>query len=247
MLQKTKLGEYVKPLTNVYLLSSLIETLENRDIGLPGIGVFHGEPGVGKTHAAMFASAHQDILHIQLTNNYTSKFLFEKILNELGAREKGSTAYLEMRAQESLAQAGRTLVIDEADHALKPRMIDSIRFLHDRSDVPLILIGPYDFPAKLAKFTAIASRVMQRVTAHPASLEDAQSLTGYYGRGIKIAPDLLEHIVTLRRGKVREICTCIAHVRTMARTWNMQTVTLKEWGKEPFPAGNEFLAVGGAL
>nr|WP_127748420.1 ATP-binding protein [Parasedimentitalea marina] len=88
MLQRTKLGEYVKPLTNVYLLASLIETLENRDIGLPGIGVLHGEPGVGKTHAAMFASAHQDILHIQLTNNYTSKFLFEKILNELGPARK---------------------------------------------------------------------------------------------------------------------------------------------------------------
>jgi len=246
MLQKTKLGEYVKPLTNVYLLSALIETLENRDIGLPGIGVFNGGAGLGKTHAAMFASAHQNVIHIEITSNYTSKFLFEQILLELGAREKGSTPYLEAKVHEYLKQAGRTLIIDEADYALNSKMVNSIRFLYDRSSVPVVLIGSDDLHVKLANFNPIATRVLKRVPALTATLDDAQILAGFYGRGIDISTDLLEFIMTARHGSVREICTCIAHVRTMARTWNMKAVSLKEWGNEPFPIGNEFLTTGDA-
>ena len=115
MAQSMNLGNGVRPLSNVARLVTLVERVEKRAFGLPGMAVFHGFPGLGKTFAAAFCASQLDCIHISVQETWTRKFLLQQILRELGLTARGQTADMAMQANEGLAIAGRTLIIDAAD------------------------------------------------------------------------------------------------------------------------------------
>ena len=72
------------PLRNVSRMLALIDRLQNRGDGVPGMGCFYGFSGLGKSMASSFAVNTTRAVHVQMKSVWTHKRLCEAILDELG-------------------------------------------------------------------------------------------------------------------------------------------------------------------
>lgn len=230
MTQTLEIGNSVQPLTNVAKMAALVTELQNRTFGMPGLGVFHGYPGYGKTFGAIFCASAFDVIHISMQGDWTKKTFLERLLSELGLPPKRVVPDMVLQACEALAQDGRTLIVDEADYAFRRGVIELIRDLHDGSDTPVIMIGMEEFPQKLRKYELIDSRVMSWVAAQPATLKDAGLLAHVYAEGVEIADDLLDAILERNTGNVRRMVTDLAQVKSEAGKMGQTTMSLQDWG-----------------
>ena len=71
MLDDTPTYGSIAPLRNVRALAELIERVQERADGLPGMACFHGPSGYGKTSAAAFAVNRHQAHHVQVKSMFT--------------------------------------------------------------------------------------------------------------------------------------------------------------------------------
>ncbi len=230
MSQQMEIGNSVQPLTNVATMATLVKELQGRTFGMPGLGVFYGYPGYGKTFGAIFCATTFDVIHLSMQGDWTKKTFLERLLNELGVPAKRTIPDMVSQACEELAVDGRTLIVDEADYAFRRGIIELIRDLHDGSDTPIVMIGMEEFPQKLKRFELIDSRVMSWVAAQPATLKDAQLLASVYAAEVSISKDLLSAILERNTGNVRRTVVDIAQVRIEALAMGANSMSLADWG-----------------
>jgi DNA transposition AAA+ family ATPase len=231
------IGNNIKPLANVAALVTLVKRLEKRQFGLPGMGVFCGPTGFGKTFACASVSANSGAIHISVQKLWTKKTLLTSILRELDIAPAKTMADMAQQINEGLATVERTLIIDEADYALDRGMIEIIRDMHDGSSVPVVLVGMELLPEKLKRFELVDGRILSWQQAEPADLRDTRMLAEVYASGYDLDDGLLEHIRALHKGQVRRICTDLAHVVEYCRSINLTSMSLHEWGDQPFLRG----------
>lgn len=235
--QKGTLYNGVAPLRTVQSLATLIERLQHRQDGLPGMGCLSGWSGFGKTSAALWATNNFRCINVQVQSTWSGKFLCESILRELGKRPKGTIAYLVSRINELLALRDVPLLIDEADHLMNRRTIEIVRDIYEGSQVPVILIGEEEMPTKLKAWDRIHNRMGGWAVAEPADLEDLMHLARIYAPGIDLEPALAEHILTGSAYNLRRISTNLGHVREMALVEGVTSVDLPMWGDTPLFTG----------
>ncbi|WP_209007218.1 AAA family ATPase [Roseibium litorale] len=205
-------------LENVARLFGLVSKLQSRSGGLPGIGVFHGPSGYGKTISTIFAQNRTRALLLQIGDSWTRKKLLEKLLEELGETgRKGSIANMAEWAIECLAEdPDRPLIIDEADKLVDKGMIELLRELYEHAQVPVLLIGEELLPEKLMKHERVHNRVLSWVAAQPCNASDARKLADIYCRGIRLSDDLIDLIVEKSGGVARRICVNLDQIREEA-------------------------------
>ncbi|UWQ93011.1 ATP-binding protein [Rhodobacteraceae bacterium M382] len=230
-------GNMVQPLRNVAALNQQILALRNRTFGLPGLGVFHGNTGYGKTFAATWAASRTGAIHVSVQKRWTARTLLEKILVELKMPQNGTLQKLTDRTIQGLRRADRALIIDEADYAVQRNLIDDIRDIQDGAAVPVIMIGMSEFALKLAKWPLVYNRVLKWTPAVPADLKDARILAGHYAGGVQVADDLLMHVLERNEGSVRETCRDLDTIREHALQIGVKTLTHRDWGNTPFESG----------
>ena len=157
MTETPRLYNSVAPLANVALLLGLATRLQDRAPGLPGMGTFYGPAGWGKTTAGIYVTNRLNAVHIEALPFGGIRSLLVMIVTELGQRPLRSLDDLFAQASGELARTGRPLILDEADHLLSNRMIETIRRLHDVSGAPVILMGEELLPQKLMQWERVPS------------------------------------------------------------------------------------------
>ena len=239
MTDQMSLGDRIRPLRNVAQLALLIRRLEDRQHGLPGMGVFHGPTGFGKSFAAIHAAVSLNAIHISIQDTWTKKTVLQSILRELGISftNRQTLPDLMVEVNMGLAIAGRPLIIDEADYAVDRGMIQMIRDFHDGSSMPVILIGMENLPQNLKEWQLVDGRILDWIGAQPTDLQDARELTKVYAAGIKITDDLLQHIVDTNYGSARRIGVDLAYVNEQSKLQGVKGMSLDEWGNAPFLRG----------
>jgi DNA transposition AAA+ family ATPase len=187
----------------------LVERLRARPPHLPGLGVFHGFSGYGKTYAAIYAQNRTGGPRVEVGDSWTRRTLLRAILKELGVHEpRGTVADLAEQLIVRLAEPGHPPVfVDEADKLVDKSMIELIREVHEGSQCPFVLIGEELLPQKLERSERTHNRVLEFVMAQPCDLEDARKLASCLAPAIKITDGLLERIVRETEGRARRIVT----------------------------------------
>lgn len=145
----------------------LIYNLQNKPDNISKIGLIYGEAGLGKTKTALYLSIKFDAIYIRATNSMTPKWLLEEIAKELdeiprfytadifrqcvnALKEKPQMIMTSERAKndaginfsERTRQNDKVVIIDEIDYLLADfKAIETLRDLHDKTGVPIILVG----------------------------------------------------------------------------------------------------------
>lgn len=237
MHDETRLYNSVAPLRNVAALLTLIDRVETRAHGLPGMATFYGPSGYGKTTAAVYATNRFRACHIQVQSLWRTKTMLQEIVIELGHRPARTAAEMFNQAAEELARSARPLILDEADHLAHDKMIEVVRGLYEASGVPVILIGEELLPTKLQRWERVHGRMLDWVAAEPASADDVGHLAPIYAPGIEIADDLRRHLLAASRKSIRRVSINLALVNEFARVRGLTAVTMADWGKGSFFTG----------
>lgn len=196
------------PLKNVAAMLTLAERLIDRPPHLPGLGVFNGFSGYGKTFAAIYLQNKKEALRVEIGDSWTRLTLIRAIMKELGVHDpKGTVPKLTEMAIERLAQPGHPpLLIDEADKAVDKGFIELIREIHEATQVPIILIGEEELPSKLQRSERTHNRVLEWVAAQPCDLEDTQLLARLFvPPTLGYSDDFLERNRRKSGGRARRI------------------------------------------
>lgn len=237
MSEQPPLYNSVAPLANVSRLTTLIKRIEAREYGLPGLGCIYGRAGRGKTTAAVYACNSLNACHVEAMPIGGVKGLLSMIVTELGLRPARTTDGLFMQAAEQLGRSNRPLIIDEADHILSDRSIEIVRRLHDISAVPVILMGEEMLPQRLQRWERVHSRILSWVGMEEATIEDVGFLAAIYARGITLGPDVRQALLKASRGSLRNVSTNLANLREFAAVRGLTSITMVEWGSQPFHTG----------
>lgn len=238
MTEDRPLFNSVAPLRNVGALVELIDRVQKRGHGLPGMATFYGPSGYGKTTAATYARNRFRASSVQVKSAWTARKLCTAILADLGLPAVRTIADMIDDISEELAKSGRTLMIDEADQLVTRNMIEIVRDIYESSGAAIILIGEELLPQKLQKWERVHGRMLDWVGAEPADRADVDHLARIYCPSVELDAELKAHLLKVSSASIRRICVNLDRVREFALTNGLETVTRKAWGKTDFFTGH---------
>lgn len=225
----------IRPLYNVAALDQLIREVQGRAFGQPGLAVFCGPSGFGKSYAALHAQLTMGAIYIEMRSVWNRSDIARNIMKELGREPRGTLAAMVDVISLELAQSPRPLIIDEADHLIKGRgtaMIEMVRDIYNSSDGTIILIGEEEMPRKLERWERVHGRIYRTVAAEPAGLEDLEEIKTFYAPHVDIDEALKAAIVDVCVGKVRLIAKNLSHIQSHADTTGETALSLDSYPAE---------------
>ena len=127
---------------NVKGFINLIHSLKNKPDNISKIGLVYGNAGLGKTKTALYLSIQYDAIYIRATNSMSPKWMLEEIAKELDEIPRFYTADIFRQCVNALKSKPQMIIVDEIDYLLADfRTIETLRDLHDETDVPTVLVG----------------------------------------------------------------------------------------------------------
>lgn len=223
---------------NVAALQAAFESLANRDSGIPGMGLVHGFTGAGKTTAISWLVNRTNGVYARAYSTWTPNAMLASITHELGAEPLHRSSAMLKFITATLEQQNRPLFIDEANYfAGDTAMLDTLRDIHDVSNVPVILIGHEGTERKLIHRAQLARRISEWVEFKPLDAEDARILADTVAE-VGIADDLLADLHAQAKGSMGLITVGLARVEAMAKANDWKSVDADQWASRPFFLGN---------
>lgn len=219
------------PLQNVSLFRELMMRMANRHPDLPGLAVWYGPSGFGKTKSATHGANAVRAYYIDCGSEWTKGVFVRALATELGVEPKGVIADVMARIIVALRLSRRPLIIDEYDHVVERGYVELVREIHDKSGATIVLIGEEMLPTKLQRWERFANRVLVWGAAQPCRGEDIAALAAIYAPGITIAGDLEAHVMAETGGRTRRVAEMLADIAEHAATVGEATVDLKSWAK----------------
>lgn len=240
MTNNVALVNTIAPLKNVGLFSALVDRVVHRTQGLPGMAVFHGWSGFGKTFSATYAANKHGAFYVEVGDSWTRKKLCQAILQEMGMDTRGTISDLVDRIIEGLVGENRPLIIDEFDHVLAKNYFETVREIHDKSGAAIVLIGEERLPAKIKALPSdrFHNRMLDWVAAQPTDLEDCRHLARLYCPDGVIEDDLLKRVHESSQGRVRRVCVNLDRIREAMVTESLETINLAQWNNRPLFTGD---------
>jgi DNA transposition AAA+ family ATPase len=208
---------------NVKNFIALTDKLINRKDGVPRMGLIYGEPGLGKTQTAVWWSTKNDAIYVRASNNMSSRWLLQEIVEELGESPCHSTADLMKQCVGKLKMFPRIIVVDEIDYlTCHLRVIETLRDLHDKTGVPVILIGMAMADKKLTRYKHLYDRISEKVMFEVFSQEDVKAIVNELSE-IKITDDAIE-IILSKINRFRQLVKLISTLEEIATTNNFEQI-----------------------
>jgi DNA transposition AAA+ family ATPase len=184
----------------------------HRQESLPGMVVFHGPSGWGKSMAACYTAIRHNCFYIECRSTWTRKAILEAIVREMAMTPSHTTYGLTEQVSQRLALSGRPLIIDEMDHIVDKNAVEIVRDIYEGSGVPILMIGEERLPEKLTRWERFHGRILDFIGAQAADIEDAKVLAKFYAKDVECADDLLHALSDAARGSIRRICVNLAHI-----------------------------------
>ena len=229
----------IAPIANLDLVSIAMSKLIHRQDSLPGLGVYYGPSGFGKTTTIVAVANQTRAYYVQMRSAWGKKALLEKIAFEMGLRPASTVAANLDLICEQMSTSQRPLILDEADHAAsRPGMVELLRDIYEGSQAPLMLVGEEMLPNKLKKFERFHGRVLAWVPAQPVTMDDAMKLKTIYSPDIAIADDLMAYVVEIAHGSVRRLCINLVDIQDYAMLHGLDSINRAEWGNQPLYTGD---------
>lgn len=208
----------------------MMNNLKNRDEGIPGMGLVYGEPGLGKTYAITWWALQNDAILIRSANLMSARWLLEEIVEELGEipYNKFSDIFNQVVAQ--LIKTPRIIIVDETDYlTIDSRAVETLRDIHDKTDVPIILVGMGTANKRLQRHKHLYDRLSEIVKFEPFEKADIDAIINQISE-VEFT-DCAKKLIYTRTNRFRQLVKVINKAELMARANGINSIdeiTLKE-------------------
>lgn len=219
------------PVKNVAALQAAYESLANRDPGVPGMGLVHGQTGAGKTTAITWLMNRTNAIYVRAAATWTPSSMLGKVMNELGseALARGASAMVD-HITNAMSVDQRPLFVDEADYLIHNlKMLETLRDIHDISGMPVLLVGMAGIEKRLSSRKQLLGRISQWVEFLPCDRDDAATLARTVCE-VGIEPDLLDTLHEESRGSMRLMVVGLSRIESLAKAQGLPSVSHAQWG-----------------
>ncbi|MBE9011670.1 ATP-binding protein [Pseudanabaenaceae cyanobacterium LEGE 13415] len=219
---------------NIISLSSGFQSSQQREQGIPKMGLIYAPTGFGKTTAAAWLVNRENGIYVRAVSVWSPMTMLMAIASELSLATSRYPAKLLQMIVDQMKLNQRPLFIDEADYLFhNPRMIDAARDIHDLSELPVWLIGSQKLEKQIAQRKIVAGRISEWVKFLPCDLADTHLLAKELCL-IEIQADLLEQLHKAAQGSIRLITVGLSRIEATARLQQWDTIKAQQWGNQPF-------------
>jgi len=208
-------------LASVVTMAELVEYMMQRPPDLPGFGVLSGCAGMGKTTSAIWAVNQYRAYMVRCRFTATQRGFCEDLAKELGLTKPERTIHrMVQQIGDHLADHyRRPLIIDEADHLVRRRIIEIVRDIYEGcapAGASIILVGEQALPAMLKQWERIDSRVLRQVQSPVPGVEDARVLANRICPALQLDDGALTAVLTVTRKSLRRMVSAFFAMRDAA-------------------------------
>lgn len=214
---------------NYHALKKAVDALQTRDPSLHGLGLVFGKWGLGKTEAIEYYYGESHIHYIEVDPLWNPRGLLKGICEELQISPEYRTDDLTKQVWKELKRRRQPLFIDEADRlANKPILLDVVRFLHNKSRVPVILVGMDEICRKLQKIGQFWSRILPAgiVEFMPLTPPEMILITKNWTE-LDMSPEASELLCSYTEGDFRFIIGYLLEIEKACKTNKMTDISLQ--------------------
>ena len=208
---------------NVKNFIALIKNLQNKPDGVSKMALVYGEPGLGKSRTALWLAAQNDAIYIRSSNLMTGRWFLEELVEELGDMPRYLTSDLFRQCINKLVEKPQMIIIDEIDYlAGDKKAIETIRDIHDKTNVPVILVGMSMADKKLLRYRHLYDRLSEIIKFNSFSFEDVKNIVNQLSE-IQVTDPAIS-LIHNQSNRFRQIVRLITKIETIAATNNIETV-----------------------
>lgn len=214
---------------NVKAFISLANKLKQAPKNLPKMGLVYGDPGLGKTNAILWWALKQNAIIITAKNGMSNRWFLAELVSDLGESPAYHTSVLFEQAVRKLIEKPRMLIVDEVDYLInESRAIETIRDIHDKTGIPILLVGMGKVDRKLSKYNHLFDRIVEKYRFVPFDKDDVEEIVKNLS-DVEIESDVIEMIYQ-KANRFRQIVKLLNKIEQIAKTNDCKIITKADLG-----------------
>ncbi len=206
---------------NVKNFITLINSLQNKPDGVSKMALVYGEPGLGKSRTALWLATQNDAVYIRSANLMTGRWFLEELTEELDEIPRYWTSDLFKQCVNKLTEKPQMIIIDEIDYlAGDQKTIETIRDIHDKTNVPIIFVGMTLAQKKLQRYRHLYDRISDIVQFKAFSVNDVREIVTQLCDVEVTEPAV--NFIHVQANRFRQIVRLITKIEAVAATNNLE-------------------------
>lgn len=208
---------------NVKRFITMMNNLQNRPEGVPAMGLVYGEPGLGKTQTINWWAFKNDAILVRCTQLMTAKWLLNEILDYMTEIKPYYTSDCFNAVVRNLILNPKVLIVDEIDYlTIDSKAIETLRDIHDKTNVPVILVGMTSANSRLKKFSHLYDRISEIVKFEKFSKADIKTIVSELSE-IEVTDCAIKYIY-LNLNRFRQIVKTINKAEILAKANGLNSI-----------------------
>jgi DNA transposition AAA+ family ATPase len=209
---------------NVKNFITVLNNIQNRPEGVPGMALIYGEPGLGKSKTTIWWAIQNNAVLISAKNGMSSRWLLEELVNELGETPMYKKSDLFNQAVKQILEYPRVIIVDEIDYLTGDKCaIETLRDIHDRTGNPVVMIGMGMADKKLIRYKHLYDRISEILRFNSFDLDDVKEIIAQLAE-VKITDEAIDFIHK-NANRFRQIVKLINRAEKLAEANGLQEIT----------------------
>lgn len=209
---------------NVKKFISLMDNLQKTPSNVSKMALVYGAFGLGKSQTIMWWVTNNDAIYVRCNHNISPRWLLSEIVKELDEVPCYTSQRLFEQIEEKLKYNPKILVVDEIDYLFSNKhTIETLRDIHDKLDIPILLVGMELADKKLQKYGHINDRIFAKLKFEKLSKEDFREIIETLSE-VKFSDNAIKYI-TNRNLQFRQIVKVITKSEQLANTNKLSEIS----------------------
>lgn len=209
---------------NVKKFISLMDNLQKTPSNVSKMALVYGAFGLGKSQTIMWWVTNNDAIYVRCNHNISPRWLLSEIVKELDEVPCYTSQRLFEQIEEKLKYNPKILVVDEIDYLFSNKhTIETLRDIHDKLGIPILLVGMELADKKLQKYGHINDRIFAKLKFEKLSKEDFKEIIETLSE-VKFSDNAIKYI-TNRNLQFRQIVKVITKAEQLANTNKLSEIS----------------------
>lgn len=209
---------------NVKKFISLMDNLQKAPSNVAKMALVYGTFGLGKSQTIMWWVTNNDAIYVRCNHNISPRWLLSEIVKELDEVPCYTSQRLFEQIEEKLKYNPKILVVDEIDYLFSNRhTIETLRDIHDKLSIPILLVGMELADKKLQKYGHINDRIFAKLKFEKLSKDDFKEIIETLSE-VKFSDNAIKYI-TNRNLQFRQIVKVITKSEQLANTNKLSEIS----------------------
>lgn len=201
-----------------------MDNLQKAPLNVSKMALVYGAFGLGKSQTIMWWVTNNDAIYVRCNHNISPRWLLSEIVKELDEVPCYTSQRLFEQIEEKLKYNPKILVVDEIDYLFSNKhTIETLRDIHDKLGIPVLLVGMELADKKLQKYGHINDRIFAKLKFEKLSKEDFKEIIETLSE-VKFSDNAIRYI-TNRNLQFRQLVKVITKAEQLANTNKLSEIS----------------------